>query len=41
MSEVKNILVYEGGKYEIELKNGAFIPLGRSKYKKIKAKWLK
>jgi len=41
MSEVKDIMVFEGGKYEIELKNGDIIPLGRSRYKAIKEKWLK
>lgn len=40
MSEIKDILVYEGGKYQIELKNGEIIPLGRARYKTIKEKWL-
>jgi len=41
MSEIENIHVYEGGKYEIELCNGAMVPLGRSKYPLVKEKWLR
>lgn len=40
MSEVKGIKVASGSKYMAELKNGALIPIGRTKYKDIKAKWL-
>ena len=40
MSEVGEILVKPGSKYMAELKNGALIPIGRTKYKDIKAKWL-
>lgn len=40
MSEVKEIIVKPGSKYMAELKNGALIPIGRTKYKDIKAKWL-
>lgn len=40
MSEVKEIIVASGSKYMAELKNGALIPIGRTKYKDIKAKWL-
>ena len=39
MSEVKEITVASGSKYMAELKNGALIPIGRTKYKEIKAKW--
>ncbi|MEO0901186.1 MAG: LytTR family DNA-binding domain-containing protein [Bacteroidota bacterium] len=39
MSEVKDILVASGSKYMVELKNGALIPVGRTKYKDLKAKW--
>lgn len=39
MSEVKGILVEPGSKYIAELKNGERIPIGRTKYKDIKAKW--
>jgi DNA-binding LytR/AlgR family response regulator len=40
MSEIKDIIVASGSKYMAELKNGALIPIGRTKYKDIKAKWL-
>lgn len=40
MSEVKEIIVKPGSKYMVELKNGILIPIGRTKYKDIKAKWL-
>lgn len=40
MSEVKEITVKSGSKYMAELKNGELIPVGRTKYKDIKAKWL-
>lgn len=39
MSEVKEIIVASGSKYMAELKNGTLIPIGRTKYKEIKAKW--
>lgn len=40
MSEIKEIIVESGSKYMAELKNGERIPIGRTKYKDIKAKWL-
>ncbi len=40
MSEVKEIIVESGSKYMVELKNGTRIPIGRTKYKDIKKKWL-
>jgi len=39
MSEVKEIVVKSGSKYRAELKNGELIPIGRTKYKDLKAKW--
>ncbi|WP_420600932.1 LytR/AlgR family response regulator transcription factor [Flagellimonas sp.] len=39
MSEVKEISVESGSKYMAELKNGERLPIGRTKYKDIKAKW--
>jgi DNA-binding LytR/AlgR family response regulator len=39
MSEIKEILIKSGSKYMAELKNGECIPIGRTKYKDIKAKW--
>lgn len=39
MSEVKGVVVKSGSKYWAELKNGELIPIGRTKYKDLKAKW--
>ena len=39
LSEVKEVIVKPGSKYMAELKNGERIPIGRTKYKNIKAKW--
>ncbi|MBW1299001.1 LytR/AlgR family response regulator transcription factor [Aquimarina litoralis] len=39
MSEINEIIVESGSKYMAELKNGELIPIGRTKYKDIKAKW--
>jgi DNA-binding LytR/AlgR family response regulator len=40
MSEVKEIIIKSGSKYMAELKNGEYLPIGRTKYKDLKAKWL-
>ncbi|WP_103071677.1 LytR/AlgR family response regulator transcription factor [Aquimarina sediminis] len=40
MSEVKEVIVKPGSKYIAELKNGEFLPIGRTKYKNLKARWL-
>ena len=40
LSEVNGVIVESGSKYMAELKNGILIPIGRTKYKDIKAKWL-
>ncbi len=39
-SEIKEIIVESGSKYMAELKNGEFLPIGRTKYKDLKANWL-
>lgn len=39
-SEIKEIIVKSGSKYLAELKNGEMIPIGRTKYKDLKAKWV-
>ncbi|AXT20046.1 response regulator [Flavobacteriaceae bacterium AU392] len=39
ISEIKEILVKPGSKYMAELNNGELLPIGRTKYKDIKAKW--
>ena len=39
ISEVKGIIVNSGSKYMAELRSGGFIPVGRTRYKEIKAKW--
>lgn len=38
-TEIKEIIVSSGSKYMAQLKNGTLIPIGRTKYKDIKAKW--
>lgn len=40
IAEIKKISVASGSKYIAELKNGAHIPIGRTKYKDLKAKWI-
>lgn len=40
ISEVKGIVVQSGSKYAVELKNGSFLPIGRTKYKSLKEKWI-
>ncbi|WP_422080149.1 LytR/AlgR family response regulator transcription factor [Ulvibacterium sp.] len=40
MSEITNISVASGSKYMAELRNGLRIPIGRTKYKDLKAKWI-
>ncbi len=39
MSEIKGITVKSGSKYWAELKSGDQLPVGRTKYKDLKAKW--
>ncbi len=39
MTEVKEIVVESGSKYSAILKNDKNLPIGRTKYKDIKAKW--
>lgn len=39
ISEVKEIIVKSGSKYEAELNNGELIPIGRTRYKDLKKKW--
>lgn len=39
LSEIKEIIVKSGSKYTAELSNGESIPIGRTKYKDLKAKW--
>lgn len=40
MSEIKEIIVKSGSKYMAELKAGELIPIGRTRYKELKGKWL-
>ncbi|WP_462249657.1 LytR/AlgR family response regulator transcription factor [Ekhidna sp.] len=40
MTEVKEVKVSSGSKYLAMLKSGESIPIGRTKYKEIKAKWV-
>jgi len=40
ISEVKEVIVASGSRYKVQLKNGELIPIGRTKYKEVKANWL-
>ena len=40
MTEVKGFIVQTGSKYSAELKSGERIPVGRTKYKDLKEKWV-
>ncbi len=40
MSEIREITVASGSKYMAELRNEAIIPIGRTKYKDLKGKWI-
>jgi len=40
IAEIKEVIVKPGSKYIAELKNGERIPIGRTKYKELKTKWL-
>ncbi|MDW3195230.1 MAG: LytTR family DNA-binding domain-containing protein [Cytophagales bacterium] len=40
LSEIKGIQVSSGSKYMAELKNGEQIPIGRTRYKELKEKWV-
>ncbi len=40
LSEIKEITVASGSKYMAELRNEAVIPIGRTKYKDLKEKWI-
>ena len=39
LAEVNEVIVKSGSKYIARLKNGEQIPIGRTKYKDLKAKW--
>lgn len=39
MRGVREIIVQSGSKYSLVLKNGETLPIGRSRYKQLKAKW--
>ena len=40
MAEIINIRVATGSKYIAELSNGSVVPIGRTRYKALKAKWV-
>lgn len=40
MTEIQKIIVKSGSKYMAALKNGEVLPIGRTKYKSMKGKWL-
>lgn len=40
MAEVRQWHSYEGSKYELELKDGCRLPVGRTRYKELRSQWL-
>lgn len=40
IEEIKNVRVHSGSKYELELKSGEILPIGRTKYSSLKKRWL-
>ncbi len=40
LSEIKEVTVASGSKYMAQLKKGGAIPIGRTKYKELKEKWI-
>ncbi|HAS41496.1 MAG TPA: DNA-binding response regulator [Microscillaceae bacterium] len=40
MSEMQSVRIHQGSKYEMVLKSGAVLPIGRTKYKDLKERWL-
>lgn len=39
ISEVKEVLVHSGNKYELILNNELILPIGRTRYKEVKQRW--
>lgn len=39
MQQAQDILVHSGSKYELELKTGEILPIGRTRYKQLKARF--
>jgi len=40
MSEMHTVQIHQGSKYEMVLKNGTVLPIGRTRYKELKEKWI-
>ena len=40
IDEIREIKVSSGSRYTVDLKNGEHLPIGRTKYKDLKAKWI-
>jgi len=40
VDQAEKIIVQEGGKYQLQLKNGELVPIGRSRYKELKSRLL-
>lgn len=40
MTQVRQWLASAGSKYEVELKNGSRLPVGRARYKELRSQWL-
>ncbi|OJJ21678.1 DNA-binding response regulator [marine bacterium AO1-C] len=40
MSEMQTVQIHQGSKYEMVLKNGVVLPIGRTRYKELKERWI-
>lgn len=40
MTEMQDIRIHQGSKYEMMLKNGSLLPIGRTRYKELKEQWI-
>lgn len=40
MSEMQTVQIHQGSKYEMVLKNGQVLPIGRTRYKELKERWI-
>ncbi len=40
MTEMQTVQIHQGSKYEMVLKNGVVLPIGRTRYKALKAQWI-
>lgn len=39
MTKATRIIIHSGSKYQLEMKNGELLPIGRTKYREVREKW--